>query len=82
MKHVYAGLVLDFLAALHADIANNVTGIVGLKEAADSKHPLVKFIWSILFIAGLVATGFFTYRTAQEYLAEPSATKVSCVKNI
>lgn len=50
--------------------------IMGVSEAIKSKHRLVKILWTIIFVAGLAATGYFVYRILDEYRNDPTATKV------
>lgn len=58
-------------------LAESVTGIIGLKESVATKQPIIKYIWTFLFCLGIGATVFFVYGTANEYLSEPTLTKVS-----
>lgn len=67
------------LAYLVKRMAKRVTGIVGLREAAMSESPVAKFLWTLLFFTGLATTGFVIYKTTDEYLCEPTATKVSSI---
>lgn len=68
----------DFVisASVGHQLAENVTGIIGLKESITTKHPILKYIWAFLFCIGIGATIFFIYATAKEYLDEPTLTKV------
>lgn len=58
------------------ELADSVTGIIGLREAITTKHKLLKCIWAFLFCVGIGATIFFVYQTIEEYLDEPTMTRV------
>lgn len=66
-----------FLGSVSHELAENVTALVGLREAIKAKHPAIKYIWVTLFILGIGATCYYLYRTTEEYLANPTATSVT-----
>lgn len=65
-----------FPGPLLHQLVDNVTGVIGLREAVITKHPIVKYVWAFLFTLGVAFTIYFTCKTTEEYFAEPTATKV------
>jgi hypothetical protein len=57
-------------------LAKSVNGCVGLKETTTGTSIFPRLIWGFLFVAGVASTVFFIYKTADEYLSEPTATQV------
>lgn len=58
-------------------LADDVDSVVGLKEAITWKDLWLKRIWAAMLFAGIVLTVWLVCATAIEYLEEPTATKVS-----
>lgn len=50
--------------------------LMGLSDAIKSKHRLVKFFWVVVFLVCFAATSYFLYKIFDEYLHNPTATKV------
>lgn len=57
-------------------MAESVTGIVGLRETLTSENYALRFVWTIVFLTGVTATGYFIYSTTIEYLDDPLSTTV------
>lgn len=64
------------LAKLKEQLADNVSALVGLKEALTLRRRPIKVVWILLLCLGLIGTGYYVYNTASDYLANPTATHV------
>lgn len=67
---------VSFLASTIQQFADYVSSIIGFREAVTAKHAVLKYTWAILFVVGIAATVFVLYSTTNNYLKEPTLTRV------
>lgn len=65
-----------FLDTLKEAIAENITAIVGLKEALLWSEKRLRHVWSVCLCVGIFMTFWFVYKAAEEYASNPTAAKV------
>lgn len=57
-------------------LAEDVSAVVGIKEAITWKYKWLRIAWAIAFILGILGTGWVLRETITEYYSDPTATKV------
>lgn len=50
--------------------------IMGIADAIKAKSTCLKIAWVIIFVVSLATSSFLVYRVVDEYLQDPTATKV------
>lgn len=69
--------ICSFLGKIADQLADNVSSLVGLREAVTLRRRWIKYTWAVLLCFGLLATGYYIYESTIEYLENPTATNVS-----